>query len=163
MASFKEALSNVYIRLGLVLLLLSLVLAVVSLRTSPYSFQSSGYLGAGQGIQLLGNHSASHTVSNRTLVLSGNGTLVVITAGTNKTYSLNGTSITLHPSDTPILSVIQGRISYHYEEEGTEYHYLNLAIVAFVIMLLGSMFSIYGFTHVMSDLKKERERRRRGS
>ncbi|WP_297436132.1 hypothetical protein [Thermococcus sp.] len=163
MTSFKEALSNVYIRLGLVLLLLSLVLAVVSLRTSPYSFQSSGYLEQGRGVQLLGNQSASHTVSTRTLVLSGNGTLVVIAAGTNKTYSLNGTSITLHPSDTPILSVVQGRISYCYEEEGIEYHYLNLAVVAFVIMLLGSMFSIYGFTHVMSDLKREREKRRRGS
>ena len=163
MASFKEALSNVYLRLGLILLILSLVLAVVALRTSPYSFRSSGYLEAGQGLQLLGNHSASHTVSNRTLVLSGNGTLVVIVAGMNKTYSINGTPITLHPGDTPILSVVQGNVSYLYEEEGTEYHYLNLAIVAFVIMLLGSMFSIYGFTHVMSDLKKERERRRRGS
>jgi len=134
---------------GFVLLVLAMVLSAVSITyTQPHHSVSSGTLGEGQHVIGNGTFENSYSITNRTLIIESRNASVGVLCGTNYTqYNLTG-RVVLHPGDRPTINVYSGNVTYTYNVTGVGYPYANMAILALVFAVMGTVFAWVGFERV---------------
>ncbi len=159
MVTFRETLSRRNVRIGLALLVLALVLALVAMRSYERGFSINGTITNGT---LFLSPRGSAVVVNSTLVLSGNGT-VMVTVKKAKIYTLNGTSsVVIHARNPPLLSTFNSSVSYRYTGTEAVYPYSNLSIPAFVFMIAGTVIMMMEATRFVREVRKERNAKKGG-
>ncbi|WP_240910684.1 hypothetical protein [Thermococcus sp. MV11] len=155
MGTLREAMGYPLLRAGILLLVLALLISAAGFYRVTKSYSSSGTLG--EGMHYLGDDKfeTDYVYPNRTLVVqSENATFSLLQGDEMYNYTLVNDSLTLYPAQRPVIYVFKGRVEYNYTVTAQDYPYAVYSLVAFVLMLVGVVFSFMGYTQFLRDVKE---------
>ncbi|NJE42974.1 hypothetical protein E3E35_00970 [Thermococcus sp. GR7] len=155
MGTLREALEYPFLRAGLIMLLLALIISAMGLYGVDKSYSSNGTLGKGRHFLGDEDFEKSYVYYNRTLIISSsNATFSVIQGNATEKYTqLNGT-VKIIPTTRPVIDVFNGTVNYTYTVSAKDYPYAIYSLIAFVLMLVGTVMAFIGYTHFLRDVKE---------
>lgn len=155
MGTLREALEYPFLKVGLIMLVLALVISAMGLYGVDKSYSSNGTLGEGR--YLLGDEDfeKSYVYYNRTLVISSsNATFSVVQGNVTEKYALLNGTVEIIPTTRPVIDVFNGTINYTYTVSAKDYPYAIYSLIAFVLMLVGTVMAFMGYTQFLRDIKE---------
>lgn len=150
MTSLKEAIKFPLIKFGILSLIFALVLSLLAMHGVEKSYENSGVLGVGEHVIGDEEFEKRYYITNRTLTLfSENASFCVIQANSIKYYFLHNESLNLTPISRPTIHIQKGNLTYSYKVNGVNYPFSSLSILAFILMIVGTVLSMAGYVRFM--------------
>ncbi|WP_461865429.1 hypothetical protein [Thermococcus sp.] len=153
MVTFREALRQPLIKVGLLMLFLALILSLIAMISYPGNYNTHGVLSPGN-YALNTSFDEKYYVRNRTLIMHSENASVIIYHDRNLTsHVFSNDTFILKLYSIPQITVECGKVNYTYSMSGTRYPYSALSIPAFILMIVGSAFAMMGYIRFMGEIK----------